>query len=360
MATLDSGDQASVAIKTWAEDGTPVVSLSGELDLTNAEQVRSVIEDTLAGEPARLVFDMSGVEFMDSSGYRTARHRRPEGPGRRAPQSGPYRPPSDRADRPRRDPAHHPMKTTRTFPPDVESITGARRFVLAAIGVATRDLRDVVSVMVSELAMNAVQHGRTPFEVTVEVIGPTLRVEVTDSGGGTARAQPLPVATSPRGRGLFIVDQLSDTWGVSPTQRDSSKIIWFTIALTAATDSSPRQSAATEPAPPAGTPARPQAQPPPNPPRHWPQPEPGPGPDQKGRPGRMLASHGCRALKTPGRVRVSPGRSRSDTRACPWPGNRDADKPAGGRQPAWHDSARVQVARAIHRLAGQGLLEAAV
>lgn len=68
MATLDSGDQASVAIKTWAEDGTPVVSLSGELDLTNAEQVRSVIEDTLAGEPARLVFDMSGVEFMDSSG----------------------------------------------------------------------------------------------------------------------------------------------------------------------------------------------------------------------------------------------------------------------------------------------------
>lgn len=103
------------------------------------------------------------------------------------------------------------MKTTRTFPPDVESITGARRFVLAAIGVATRDLRDVVSVMVSELAMNAVQHGRTPFEVTVEVISPTLRVEVTDSGGGTARAQPLPVATSPRGRGLFIVDQLSDT-----------------------------------------------------------------------------------------------------------------------------------------------------
>lgn len=30
MANLDSGDQASVTIKTWVEDGTTVVSLSGE------------------------------------------------------------------------------------------------------------------------------------------------------------------------------------------------------------------------------------------------------------------------------------------------------------------------------------------
>jgi anti-sigma B factor antagonist len=68
MAKLDSGDQASVTIKTWAEDGTPVISLSGELDLTNAERVRSVIGDTLSRETERLVFEMSGVEFMDSSG----------------------------------------------------------------------------------------------------------------------------------------------------------------------------------------------------------------------------------------------------------------------------------------------------
>jgi anti-sigma B factor antagonist len=68
MANLDSGDQASVTIKTWVEDGTTVVSLSGELDLTNAERVRSVIGDALSRETERLVFEMSGVEFMDSSG----------------------------------------------------------------------------------------------------------------------------------------------------------------------------------------------------------------------------------------------------------------------------------------------------
>jgi anti-sigma regulatory factor (Ser/Thr protein kinase) len=133
------------------------------------------------------------------------------------------------------------MKTTRIFPPDPESITAARRFVLASMGAVTRDLRDVVSVMVSELAMNAVQHARTSFEVTVEVTGRTLRVEVTDSGGGTAQAQPLPPATSMHGRGLFIVDQLSDAWGVNPTPLGPSKSVWFTITLTAAADSSPSQ-----------------------------------------------------------------------------------------------------------------------
>jgi anti-sigma B factor antagonist len=68
MATLNSRDRASVTIKTWVENGTPVVSLSGELDLTNAEHVRSVIGETLSGETPRLVLEMSKLEFMDSSG----------------------------------------------------------------------------------------------------------------------------------------------------------------------------------------------------------------------------------------------------------------------------------------------------
>jgi anti-sigma regulatory factor (Ser/Thr protein kinase) len=145
------------------------------------------------------------------------------------------------------------MKTARTFPPDPESITAARRFVLAAMGAATRDLRDVVSVLVSELAMNAVQHARTPFEVTVEVTRRTLRVEVTDSGGGTAQARPLPPATSLHGRGLFIVDQLSDAWGA--TSLGAGKSVWFTITLTGA-DSAPRRSAVSDLAGPAAWPGR--------------------------------------------------------------------------------------------------------
>jgi anti-sigma regulatory factor (Ser/Thr protein kinase) len=132
------------------------------------------------------------------------------------------------------------VKTSRTFPPAVASIRAARQFVLAAIGDAAADQRELVSVMVSELAMNAVEYAGTRFEVSVEVTGRRLQVEVADSGGGTVQAQPPPPASSPHGRGLFIVDELSDDWGVSPSRGASGKSVWFTVALRAAADSSSR------------------------------------------------------------------------------------------------------------------------
>ena len=150
------------------------------------------------------------------------------------------------------------MKTAQTFAPDVNSIPAARRFVLAAIGSVTAEQRDAVSVMVSELAMNAVEHARTRFQVTVEITDGSLRVDVTDSGDGTAVAQPLPDATSLRGRGLFIVDRLSDAWGTSPSA-GSAKTVWFTIALDAAAGSAARQPASAEAAPPAERRASPPA-----------------------------------------------------------------------------------------------------
>jgi anti-sigma regulatory factor (Ser/Thr protein kinase) len=82
--------------------------------------------------------------------------------------------------------------------------------------------------------MNAVQYGRTTFDVRMEFAGESLRVEVTDVGGGSPAAQPLPAASSLRGRGLFIVDQLSDEWGVSPARDGARKSVWFRIAVPSA------------------------------------------------------------------------------------------------------------------------------
>ena len=45
-----------------------MVSLSGELDLTNAERVKSATEDMIPDGTARLVVETSELEFMDSSG----------------------------------------------------------------------------------------------------------------------------------------------------------------------------------------------------------------------------------------------------------------------------------------------------
>jgi anti-sigma regulatory factor (Ser/Thr protein kinase) len=138
------------------------------------------------------------------------------------------------------------VKTAQTFPPDANSIPAARRFVLAAVGAMAARPRDAVAVMVSELAMNAVEHARTRFRVTVELTGRLLRVEVTDSGGGTPAAQPQPDATSLRGRGLFLLDQLCDAWGTR-SSAGSATTVWFTLALGPAPESAAGQSASTEP-----------------------------------------------------------------------------------------------------------------
>lgn len=58
--------------------GATVVSLAGELDLYNAEEVRSALLDALADEPEMLVVDLEQVTFIDSTalGVLVDAHRR--------------------------------------------------------------------------------------------------------------------------------------------------------------------------------------------------------------------------------------------------------------------------------------------
>jgi anti-sigma regulatory factor (Ser/Thr protein kinase) len=79
--------------------------------------------------------------------------------------------------------------------------------------------------------MNAVQYARTTFVVSIDLTGDGLRVAVTDSGGGNPEAQPLPPASNPHGRGLFIVDRLADEWGVSPAGDGPERTVWFRVAM---------------------------------------------------------------------------------------------------------------------------------
>ena len=125
------------------------------------------------------------------------------------------------------------MRTSRSFPPVTASTTAARQFVLQAAGAAPADVLDAIAVMAAELVMNAVQHARTEFEVTVERTGSALRVEVADSGDGSPVAEPMPPPRSPRGRGLPIVDSLADAWGIIPSARGQGKSVWFQIDLPA-------------------------------------------------------------------------------------------------------------------------------
>ncbi len=68
MADLEPAGQAASVASVREENGTPVVWLSGELDLTSTGQFAAAIDTALGSDPGRLTLDASGVTFMDSSG----------------------------------------------------------------------------------------------------------------------------------------------------------------------------------------------------------------------------------------------------------------------------------------------------
>jgi anti-sigma regulatory factor (Ser/Thr protein kinase) len=90
-------------------------------------------------------------------------------------------------------------------------------------------------LLVSELVGNSVRHAGLAGSdlITLEVCceDGLVRVEVSDLGPGfTPRDRAaLAVPTPTGGRGLFLVDALSDRWGVSQPRPDRPAMVWFEI-----------------------------------------------------------------------------------------------------------------------------------
>lgn len=100
------------------------------------------------------------------------------------------------------------------------------RVLLVALPPATRD--DVV-LTASEVVANAVLHGAGPVTVWVWPGSHGLRVEVTDTGGGTPQLTPGIGPRDEGGRGLFIVDEIANRWGVVPADPGPGKTLWFEV-----------------------------------------------------------------------------------------------------------------------------------
>ncbi|MEV6739383.1 ATP-binding protein [Streptomyces sp. NPDC051104] len=78
---------------------------------------------------------------------------------------------------------------------------------------------DAAAHVVAELAANAVTHGRVlgrDFRLTMYVVGDTLRIEVTDARDDRLPRLDRAAADAESGRGLLLVEALSDRWGVAP------------------------------------------------------------------------------------------------------------------------------------------------
>jgi anti-sigma B factor antagonist len=69
MAELEPDLAAEASITTQSDPtGAPVVIVSGDLDLSNADALDATVASVAADRPERLIFDLSGLRFMDSAG----------------------------------------------------------------------------------------------------------------------------------------------------------------------------------------------------------------------------------------------------------------------------------------------------
>ena len=110
---------------------------------------------------------------------------------------------------------------------DPEGLRSSRHMIRAAAGAwAARERSDEIELAADELITNALMHTDGGATVTARVISAPerrLRIEVEDRSSALPHRRDAGEA-GVSGRGLLLVDQLADAWGVE--SRGSGKCVW--------------------------------------------------------------------------------------------------------------------------------------
>ena len=115
------------------------------------------------------------------------------------------------------------------MPGEAVSVLRARRFVCVHL-VEHRLLYmiDDVRLVVSELAANAVRHAHSPFTVSLGQADRAVILSVQDDSPG-APALLAPELSETAGRGVSIVDMVSEDWGVTQVP-GGGKSVWASFS----------------------------------------------------------------------------------------------------------------------------------
>ena len=88
------------------------------------------------------------------------------------------------------------------------------------------DHANVAVLLTSELVTNAIRHGVAPVRLRAGLERARLRVEVDDEADGTVAPRDA-APTDLDGRGLHLVECLSDRWGCRSDT--TGKRVWFEL-----------------------------------------------------------------------------------------------------------------------------------
>ncbi|THA35221.1 PAS domain S-box protein [Streptomyces sp. A1277] len=115
---------------------------------------------------------------------------------------------------------------------DPEALSSARHMIRAAVRAwGAKDRADEVELAADELTTNALMHTDGGAIVTIRVLtgpGRRLRVDVEDRSSALPRRRDAG-ESGVSGRGLMLVDQLADAWGVE--SRGTGKCVWCEFAI---------------------------------------------------------------------------------------------------------------------------------
>ncbi|MDQ5874010.1 MAG: ATP-binding protein [Actinomycetota bacterium] len=103
----------------------------------------------------------------------------------------------------------------------------ARRFVERALtSWNCMDLIEVTVLLANELVTNSVLHANTDIRVEITKLPTGVRVQVSDHDVALVAPRRASVHAE-GGRGLALVEGISDGWGVE--RWDGGKTVWFQI-----------------------------------------------------------------------------------------------------------------------------------
>jgi anti-sigma regulatory factor (Ser/Thr protein kinase) len=86
-----------------------------------------------------------------------------------------------------------------------------------------QDVLDALTLVVSELVTNAVMHGQGAIRFRLQLASGDLRGDVIDDGDGFEHELRAAGPDATSGRGLLIVDRLTNRWGV----HEGTTHVWF-------------------------------------------------------------------------------------------------------------------------------------
>ena len=117
-----------------------------------------------------------------------------------------------------------------TLDPVPASVRAARQWVREQLALLPQYPIDAVLLCLSEIATNALLHGRTAITVRLEQDGKRLRIEVTDSGDVRMnRPEYAEDWDAESGRGLQLVSVLSNAYGLDVNREGPGVTAWFEV-----------------------------------------------------------------------------------------------------------------------------------